>query len=225
MNKSAALLCLALAATALPVAAAPPDHGQAARAIKTALSQSADKAIDLLGRPDGFFADPDVRIPLPGKLHEARRTLNRLGLRKQTAALDLAINRAAETAVAQARALLADAITTMTLADAMAILKGPDDAATQYLRDTMGASLSKALMPIVGRATADIDLARTYDAVAAKASKFGLVQPEDASLDAYVTRKALDGLFLMMAREEAAIRKNPLGQADALLRTVFGSLK
>ena len=89
----------------------------------------------------------------------------------------------------------------------------------------MSASLTEAFLPIVGKATADIDLAKTYDTVAAKASKFGLVEPEDASLDAYVTRRALDGLFLMMAREEAAIRKDPLGQANALLRTVFGQLK
>ena len=225
MNKMAALFCLAFAVAAWPVTAAPLDGEKAARALQAALSQSADKAIDELGRPDGFFANPDVHIPLPGKLHKARKTLNRLGLRKQTAALDLAINRAAEAAVPQARHLFVDAISRMSLADALAILKGPDDAATQYFRSTMSASLTEAFLPIVGKATADIDLAKTYDTVAAKASKFGLVEPEDASLDAYVTRRALDGLFLMMAREEAAIRKDPLGQANALLRTVFGQLK
>lgn len=225
MNRMVALFCMVLAATTWPASAASLDREQAAAGLKAALNQGADKAIDLLGRPDGFYADPDVHIALPGKLHKARKTLNRLGLKKQTAALDLAINRAAEAAVPQARQLFVEAISRMSLADALAILKGPDDAATQYFRSTMSAPLTEAFLPIVSKATADIELAKTYDAVAAQASKVGLVAPEDASLDAYVTRKALDGLFLIMAREEAAIRTDPLGQADALLRTVFGSLK
>jgi hypothetical protein len=112
----------------------------------------------------------------------------------------------------------------MSPTDALSILRGPADAATQYFRTTMTPQLTEAFLPIVGKTTAQLDLAKTYDAVASKASVVGLVDSRDASLDAYVTRKALDGLFLMMAREEAAIRKDPLGQADALLRRVFGKL-
>jgi Protein of unknown function (DUF4197) len=223
MRKLLATCVLVLAAAAVPAVAATPGREEAAAGLKAALNQGAGKAIDLLGRPDGFFGNPDVHIPLPGKLQKARKTLNRLGLKKQTAELDLAINRAAEAAVPEARQLFADAIAGMSLADALAILKGPDDAATQYFRDRMSAPLTEAFLPIVGKATADIELAKTYDAVAAQASKVGLVESGDASLDAYVTRKALDGLFLMMGREEAAIRKDPLGQADALLRKVFGA--
>jgi hypothetical protein len=88
----------------------------------------------------------------------------------------------------------------------------------------MTAPLSERFLPIVAKATAEVQLAKQYNEVAARASVLGLVDPKDANLDAYVTRKALDGLFLMMAREEAAIRRNPLGQADALLRKVFGAL-
>jgi hypothetical protein len=215
--------CLLLAA-ALPAVGAP-STDQAGAGLKAALNQGAARAIATLGQPDGFFGDPDMRIPLPGQLQKARKMLGKLGLKKQTEALELAINRAAETAVPQARQLFVDAIGSMSLADAVSILQGPEDAATQYFRATMTAPLAEAFLPIVGQATAEIDLARTYDTVAEKASSLGLVDPEDASLDAYVTRMALDGLFLMMAREEAAIRKDPLGQADALLRAVFGSLK
>jgi hypothetical protein len=214
-----------LLAVALTASGATPSPDQSASGLRAALQQGAGKAIDALGRTDGFFANPDVHIPLPGGLEKARKTLGKLGLKKQTAALDLAINRAAEAAVPQARQLFVDAIGRMSVADAVSILKGPDDAATQYFRATMTAPLTEAFLPIVRQATGEIGLAKTYDAVASKASSLGLVHPEDAALDAYVTRKALDGLFLMMAREEVAIRKNPLGQADALLRAVFGSLK
>jgi len=225
MKKHLVLYGLLLAVAAWPAAGATLSAEDAAAGLKAALGQGAGEAIDLLGKPDGFFANPDVHIPLPGKLEKARKTLGRLGMKKQVAQLDLAINRAAEAAVPQARQLFSDAIAKMTLSDALAILKGPDDAATQYFRKSMTAPLSEAFLPIVGKATADVDLAKNYDAVAAQASKLGLVDPADASLDAYVTRKALDGLFLMMAREEAAIRKDPLGQADALLRKVFSDLK
>jgi hypothetical protein len=223
IRRYAATISLLLAGALAPAVAATPGAQDAAAALRAALDQGATKAVALLGRPDGFFANPEVHIPLPGKLQKGRKTLDRLGLKKQTAALDLAINRAAEAAVPQAKVLLADAIRKMSPADALSILKGPEDAATQYFRATMTAPLTEAFLPIVGKATADLELAKTYDAVAGKASLVGLVDQQDASLDAYVTRKALDGLFLMMAREEIAIRRNPLGQASALLRRVFGT--
>ncbi len=222
MHKLAAMLGLLLTVFALPSTAATLGNDEAAAGLKAALNQGAGKAIAMLGKPDGFLGNPEVRIPLPGKLQKNRKTLDKLGLKKQTAALETAINRAAETAVPQARQLFVDAISRMSPADALSIIRGPKDAATRYFRTTMTAPLTEAFMPIVGRSTAAIDLAKTYNLVATKASAVGLVEPEDASLDAYVTRKTLDGLFLMMAREEAAIRKDPLEQADALLKKVFG---
>jgi hypothetical protein len=218
-----AMTCLLLA-TAV-AGAATPAADEAAAGLKAALNQGAGKAIALLGKPDGFFGNPEVRIPLPGKLEKNRKTLNRLGMKKQVAALDLAINRAAEAAVPQARQLFVDAIGRMSLVDALSILKGADDAATQYFRTSMTAPLTEAFMPIVGEATGKLGVVKSYTALASKASAIGLVDPDSASLDAYVTRKALDGLFLMMAREEAAIRKDPLGQANALLKKVFGALR
>ena len=226
MRRSIAMTCLLLAlATMLPAGAATPAADEAAAGLKAALNQAAGKAIAMLGKPDGFFGNPDVHIPLPGKLEKNRKTLNKLGMKKQVAALDLAINRAAEAAVPEARQLFVDAIGSMSLADALAILRGKEDAATQYFRTSMTAPLTEAFMPIVGKATADIGLVKSYEAVAAKASALGLVDPGSASLDAYVTRRSLDGLFLMMAREEAAIRRDPLGQANALLKKVFGALR
>jgi hypothetical protein len=203
-------------------AAATLGQDEAASGLKAALNQGASKAIGALGTTDGFLGNAEVRIPLPGKLQKARKTLRKVGLKKDVDALELAMNRAAEAAVPQARTLFGDAISDMSVADALAILNGSEDAATQYFRAAMSAPLSVALLPIVGKATVELDVAKTYDKLASKASLVGIVDPQDATLDAYVTRKALDGLFLMMAREEAAIRSNPLGQADALLRKVFG---
>ncbi|MFT3907009.1 MAG: DUF4197 domain-containing protein [Steroidobacteraceae bacterium] len=193
-------------------------------ALKAALNQASDKAIASLGKPDGFFKNPDVHIPLPGQLEKGRDMLNLLGLKKQTKALDLAINRAAEAAMPAARSLFVQSVKQMSVRDALGIVKGPQDAATRYFRTTMNAPLTEAFRPIVSKSIADLRVAKAYDRVAGQAATIGLVQPEDANLDSYVTRKALDGLFLMMAREEAAIRKDPLGQANALLRDVFGKL-
>jgi hypothetical protein len=221
MRRFIAMSCLLLAFAAPSAGAAAIGSSEAAAGLKRALNQGASRAVALLGKPDGFFTNPDVHIPLPGKLEKSRKTLDKLGLKKQTAALDLAINRAAEAAVPQAKQLFVDAIGRMSVADALAIIKGSEDSATQYFRGAMTASLTEAFMPIVGQTTAKLDLAKKYNAVATKASALGLVEQQDASLDAYVTRKALDGLFLVMAREEVAIRRDPLGQADALLKKVF----
>jgi len=206
-------------------AASAPTAAESADGLKAALNQAATVAITTLGKTDGFMANPEVRIPLPGKLEKAAKKLRKLGMGKQTDALQLAMNRAAETAVPEARTLFVEAIQKMTVDDALAIVRGPQDAATQYFKGAMSDKLTERFLPIVGKATANVDLARQYNEVAGRASALGLVDQRDASLDGYVTRKALDGLFLTMAREEAAIRKNPLGQASALLRKVFGALR
>jgi len=218
----AALACVLVVA---PLNAATPaaTKAETADGLKVALNQAVVTAVTSLGRPDGFLANPEVRIPLPGKLQKAAKKLRKLGMSKQTDALELAMNRAAEAAVPEAKALFVDAIKQMSLADAVGLLRGPEDAATQYFRGAMSGKLTERFLPIVGKATQDVQLARQYNEVARRASSLGLVDQKDADLDAYVTRKALDGLFLVMGREEAAIRKNPLGQANALLRKVFGS--
>jgi hypothetical protein len=219
-----ATICLLFAATAGAAGAvAALTSAESADGLKTALTQAAGVAISTLGKTDGFMADPAVRIPLPGKLQKASKTARKLGLGKQIDALSLSMNRAAEAAVPEARDLLMQSIRQMSVSDALGILKGPENAATEYFRKSTSEKLSEKFLPIVARATADVQLAERYNDVAGRASALGLIDSRDANLDAYVTRKALDGLFLVMAREEAAIRKNPLGQASALLRKVFGS--
>jgi Protein of unknown function (DUF4197) len=193
-------------------------------ALKTALNQGAAVAIGKLGVVDGFLGNPKVRIPLPGKLARAEKTLKILGLGPQTEQLKIAMNRAAEAAVPEAKTIFVSAVKKMTVQDAAAILTGPNDAATQYFKRATSEELTGKFLPIVSKATAKVDLANRYDALAGQAAQFGLIDTADASIESYVTRKALDGLFLMMAEEEVAIRKDPVGQTSKLLQKVFGAL-
>lgn len=222
MSMTAALV-LMFGSAPLSAASVTTSKSEAVDGLKAALDQAVTKAVTGLGKPDGFMGNPEVRIPLPGKLQKAAKTMRKLGMGKQTDALQLAMNRAAEAAVPEAKVLFVDAIKQMSVADAVGLLRGPEDAATQYFRGAMTGKLTERFQPIVTKATESVQLAKQYNDLAGRASSMGLVDQKDASIDAYVTRKALDGLFLMMAKEEAAIRKDPLTQASALLRKVFGS--
>lgn len=192
--------------------------------LKAALNQAADVAIRQLGVNDGFLGNPDVRIPLPGKLQKAQKLLKTVGLGAEAEALITTMNRAAEAAVPEARTLLVDAVKQMSVADAAAILTGPPDAATQYFRRTSAEKLTVRFLPIVQKATAKTGVAARYNKLGSKALQYNLIDAQDANIDSYVTQKTLDGLFLTMAREEAAIRKDPLGQSSKLLQRVFGAL-
>lgn len=164
------------------------------------------------------FGNPDVKIPLPNSLKKIERGLKLIGMGDQTDALILKMNRAAEDAAPQAKTLLIDSVKQMSLADAKAILTGPEDAATQYLKRTTSTKMAEKFLPIVKNATSKVQLAQTYNQYAALGSQFGVVNQEYANIKQYVTNKALDGLYLMIAKEEAAIRKDPIGQASNILK-------
>jgi hypothetical protein len=193
--------------------------------LKKALDQSINNAVGKLGVPGGFLDNPKVKIPLPPKLEKAEGAMRMLGMGKQADELVTAMNRAAEAAVPESKVLLKQALHQMTLEDAKHILTGGDDAATQYFKTATYAPLEVKFRPIIDDATRKVKLAENYDAVASKAVQLGLLKPEDASIESYVTSKTLDGLFTMMAEEERAIRKDPLGQASDLLKKVFGALR
>jgi len=193
--------------------------------LKAALSQGVGAAVGKLGVVDGFLGNPEVRIPLPGKLEKAKKTLKALGLGPKADELVRTMNRAAEAAIPEARTLLLDAVKQMTVQDAKAILTGGDDAGTQYFRRTTSDNLTAKFLPIIKRSTDRLQVASQYNSLAGQAAKLGLLDARDATVEAYVTQKALDGLFLMMAKEELAIRKDPVGQASKLLQRVFGALK
>jgi hypothetical protein len=170
------------------------------------LEQAAQRAIDSLGQPDGYFGNPEVRIPLPGKLERLRKALQTVGASKELDALVLAMNRAAEAAVPESRALISSAIHSMPAVDATQPAAAGDAALTQRFRDSMSDRLSTEMLPIISKATKGVQLARSYNDVAGKASALGILEQRDADLDAYVTRKTLAGLFTTMKKEEAALR-------------------
>ena len=193
--------------------------------LKEALTQGAGKAVDLLGKKDGFMANSKVKIPLPPSVQKVESVMRGLGMGKKADELITAMNRAAEAAVPEAKTLLVNSIKQMSVEDAKAILTGGDDSATQYFRRTTSGPLTEKFKPMVKTAMAKVQVAKKYDQLAGKASSYGLVREEDAQLENYVTQKTLDGLYLMMAEEEKAIRKNPLGAAGSMAQKVFGALK
>ena len=158
-------------------------------------------------------------------MEKAQSLLRTLGMGKYADELKTAMNHAAESAVTEAQPLLVNAIKQMSVTDAKNILAGGDDGATQYFRRTTAAPLALKFKPIVQQAMAKVGVADKYDQLAGKASRLGLVDAKDAHLDDYVTSRALDGLYLMIADQEKAIRQDPLGAAGKMAQKVFGALK
>ncbi|MDE3012285.1 MAG: DUF4197 domain-containing protein [Pseudomonadota bacterium] len=191
--------------------------------LREALTRGASAAVDQLGQPGGFLDSERFRIPLPPALDTASRAMRMVGMGSQADALSTAMNRAAEAAVPEARTLLIDAVRSMTVQDAKGILTGGDDAATQYFRRTTHDQLAARFLPIVHQATAQVGMAQAYDRYASQGAQFGLVKEEDAKLDPYVTGKALDALYALVADKEKAIRADPVGQGSKLLGKVFGA--
>ena len=192
--------------------------------LKEALTQGASKAVDLLGKQDGFLKNKQVKIPMPDGLRQAEKVMRTFGMKKQADELITAMNRAAEAAVPEAKTLLVGAVRDMSVDDAKKILTGGDTAGTEYFKGKTSAQLKEKFKPIVQKAMEKVGLAKTYDKFASKGAQYGVISKEDADIDNYVTQKTLDGLFTMVAEEEKAIRKNPVGAAGSLAKKVFGAL-
>ena len=198
--------------------------GDASAGVKEALSKGADYAVASLGKDGGFLNNSKVKIPLPGYLQKAESGLRMMGLGKQADELSNTMNHAAEQAVAEAKPILSDSIKKMSVQDAKGILTGGEDSVTQYFKRTSTEQLTQKFKPIVSSSTKKLQLAEQYNALAGKAASIGVVDKKDADIDAYVTQKAMDGLFLMIAEEEKKLRSNPVGAGSDLLKKVFGAL-
>ena len=192
--------------------------------LKAALDKGAAAAVASLGRTDGFWANPKVRIPLPEHLQRARTALKFMGKGDEVDALELAVNRAAEQAVPQAKTLLTNAVKSISVDDAKQILRGGDDSVTQFFKAKTASDLAERFLPIVRKVTDKSGLAQQYNALAAQGASLGLVKPEQATVERYVTQKALDGLYTMIAEEEKKIRANPVAAGSDIIRRVFGAL-
>ena len=186
------------------------------------LNLASEAAVDRLGAKDGFLKNPKVRIPLPDGLQHAESAMKLMGKGEDFDKLEVSINRAAEAAMPEARQLLINAVKAMSVQDAKSILSGGDDAVTKFFRRKTEKPLGEKFLPIVKKTTDQVGLAKQYNSLAGQASSLGLIKKEDGKIENYVTRQALDGLFLILAEEEKAIRKDPVGTGSALLKKVFG---
>ncbi|MDE1546329.1 DUF4197 domain-containing protein [Dechloromonas agitata] len=198
--------------------------GDASAGVKEALNKGADYAVASLGRNGGFLGNDKVKIPLPGYLQKAESALRMFGMGKQADQLVETMNHAAENAVAVSKPVLVESIRKMSVQDAKGILTGGEDSVTQYFKRTSTEQLTAKFMPIVKKETGKLQLAEQYNKFAGKAASAGLIEQKDADIDSYVTQKAMDGLFLMIAEEEKKLRANPVGAGSDLLKKVFGAL-
>lgn len=221
-SKLTALMLFTTAAWALSLSDI--SNTDASSGLKEALSQGASKAIGSLGKSDGFLGNPQVKIPLPGALAKGEKMLRMMGKGKEADDLVTAMNRAAEAAVPEAKPLVVNAIKSMSVDDAKNILTGGDDSVTQFFKSKTSAQLTEKFLPIVKKYTAQVGLAQRYDQLAGQGAQLGLVKKEDAQIDNYVTRAALDGLYKMIAAEEKSIRANPMQAAGSMAQKVFGAL-
>jgi len=194
-----------------------------AAGLKQALDQGVQLATQQLGKENGFLNDASVRIPMPKTLKKVDKGLRKIGREKYADRFILTMNRAAEKAVPQTMTILLNAIKAMSLNDALAILNGEQDAATQYFRRSSSQQLRGAIKPLVTDATNAVGLTENYKKMISKAGFLASYIDQDSlDIDQYITDKTLDGLFIKIANEEKRIRSNPVARTTDLLREVFG---
>ncbi len=190
--------------------------------LREALRVGTERVVGRLGARNGFNADPKIHVPLPEKLKIVQSALRRIGLSKMTDDLELRLNRAAEAAAPKAKRVFWDAISKMTIEDVKRIYQGPSDAATRYFKGKMTDPLKASMRPVIDTALAKVGAVRSYNQMIGKYRSLPFVPDVKANLTNHVLDKALSGLFLYLAEEEAAIRKNPAKQTTRLLKRVFG---
>jgi hypothetical protein len=193
------------------------------KGLKEALGKAVQKAVADLGKPGGFLDNMKVKIPMPPQLEKVDKALRMIKQDKMADEFETTMNRAAERAVPVGASVLATTVSQMTLEDAKGILKGPDDAATQFFRKSSSATLTERFLPIVKDATAQVGVTAKYKKLMESAGFLGSYLNKDVmDIDGYITRKSLDGLFVVMADEEKNIRQNPVARTTDLLKKVFG---
>lgn len=190
--------------------------------LKEALRVGTETVVGNLGATDGFNLDPAIHIPLPSQLDKVRSLLGKVGMDSMLTDLEVGLNRAAEIATPKAKSLFVQAISDMTLDDAMNIYKGPDDSATQYFKSKMSAPLALEMAPVVDESLAEVGAIKMYDDAMESYEAIPFAPKVDADLSEYVVQKGMDGIFHYLAIEEAAIRQNPAKQTTDILKRVFG---
>ena len=192
------------------------------RGLREALNVGTGNATSLASKIDGYYKNPKIKIPFPPEAVKVKNTAEDLGMHDQVNDFVRSMNRAAEEAAKEAAPVFIDAIKQMTIQDGFAILKGSDDAATIYLKDKTHQALYIKFQPIVKRALAKVEVTKYWNPIITQYNKVPFVQKMNPDLEAYVTSKALDGLFFLLAEEELKIRKDPAARVTDILKKVFG---
>lgn len=191
------------------------------RGLREALTVGTNNSSNLTSKLDGFYKNPEIFIPFPPEALKVKEKVEQLGMKKQVDEFVMTLNRAAETATSEAAPIFVNAIKEMTIADGFAILRGNDNAATQYLKDKTTAQLKVKFNPIVKAAIQKVEVTKYWNPIINTYNKVPFVEKMNPDLEDYVTAKAMDGLFLMIAKEETKIRKDPMARVTDLLKKVF----
>jgi hypothetical protein len=194
---------------------------EVAAGLKEALTNGVSKGSDLVSKVDGYYKNPEIKIPFPPEVKQVETKLRKIGMGGEVDKFILALNRGAEDAAKEAKPIFVSAIKQMTIQDAWGILKGEKDAATQYLKKTTTAQLTEKFKPIIKQSLERTNATKYYTNLVNAYNKLPLVEKVNPNLDDYATAKGIDGLFVMVAKEEKLIRDDPAARTSDLLKRVF----
>lgn len=202
---------------------AQPSTAEVADGLREALIKGISTGSDQASKLDGYFKNPEIKIPFPPDVKRVEDKLRQIGLGSEVDKFVMTLNRGAEDAAKEAKPIFITAIKAMTIQDAWSILRGQDDAATQYLKRTTSAQLKEKFKPVIKNSLNKVNATKYYSDIVTRYNQIPLVQKVNPELDDYATDKAIEGLFIMIAREEKNIRENPVARTTALLKKVFGA--
>jgi len=198
---------------------------EVAAGLKEALIKGTTTGTDLVSQLDGYFKNPEIKIPFPPDVQKVETRLRQMGLGSQVDRFVETLNRGAEDAAKEAKPIFITAVKSMTIQDAWSILKGQEDAATQYLQRTTSSQLKEKFKPVIQNSLNKVNATKYYSDLVTTYNKIPLVEKVNPDLNEYATDMAMKGLFIMIAKEEKNIRENPLARTSELLKKVFGSQK
>ena len=202
---------------------APLTTAEVAQGLKEALIKGISTGADLVSQLDGYYKNAEIRIPFPPEVKKVEDKLRQIGLGSEVDKFVMTLNRGAEDAAKEAKPIFIEAIRAMTIEDAWSILRGENDAATQYLKRTTSGLLKEKFKPVIQSSLNEVNATKYYSDIVTRYNQIPFVQKVNPDLDDYATDRAIEGLFLMIAKEEKNIRENPVARTTEILKKVFGA--
>lgn len=194
------------------------------KGLKEALNVGTNNSVESASKLDGFYKNTKIKIPFPAEAKAMETKLRALGMGTECDKFVETLNRGAEEATKSAASIFLDAITNLTISDGLTILKGADNAATEYLKTNTTSKLKIAFLPIVKAALTKVEVTKYWTPLTTAYNKIPMVTKVNPDLDAYVTEKGINGLFKLIAEEEYKIRKDPSARISDILKKVFGNV-